>query len=259
MNQDLERELVQIESLLRRAASSFPYPATPNLAAQVRARLDERSSIPNRLPAWPGGWRQRPAFAAWLLAAAVVALVAALSVPASRSALADFFHLSHVRIERGPAGSPTPPPLAPGNFARPSSVEEARRISDFPVRFPTVNGKTLDPDAAYLQGESYGMPVAIFVYEKAGYDLYETRQGYIDKVIHGSAAVHQISFSGHGAYWVEQGGHIARFLDSSGRVVIETQRSVDRATLIWEQDGITYRLESSLPQAETVAVAESLR
>ena len=260
MNQELDRELLQVESLLRRTASSFPYPATPSLAAGVQARLSGPRAMRERLPRWPSGRWQRPAFAATaLLAAAVVALAAALVVPASRSALADFFGLSHVRIERAPAGSSTPPPLAPDSFARPSSVEEARGIVDFPVRLPTAGGKTLSPDAVYLQGEEFRAPIAIFVYGKAGYDLYETRDAYISKLIHGQAPVQQISFSGHDAYWVEQGGHIVQFLDPEGRVVIETRRTVDRATLIWEEDGITYRIESSLSQAETVAVAESLR
>ena len=258
MNQELELELAQIEALLHRAADNFPYPPTPQLAARVRAQLDERRSMADRLPL-VGGWRRPLGAVAALMVAAMVALGAAVAIPQSRSALADFFRLSHVRIEREPAGSPTPPALAPGNFARPGSVAEARRISDFPVRLPASDGKPVQPDAVYIQGESYGAPVAIFVYKKAGYDLYETRQGYIDKIIHGSAPVHQISFAGHDAYWVEQGGHIAQFLDSSGRVVIETRRTVDRATLVWEENGVTYRLESSLPQADTVAVAESLQ
>ncbi len=252
MNQELDRELMQVESLLRRAAADFPYPPTPDIASGVRARLNEPR--PSRWPQLSGLW-QRPAFAAGgLVAAVVIALGAAISIPTSRSALADFFGLSHVSFLRDDGASPTPPVLAPSNFARPSSVEEVRGIVDFPVRLPAD-----EPDAVYIQGEEFDAPIAIFVYSDAGYDLYETRGSYSQKLIHSELQSHLISFSGHDAYWVEQGGHVVQSLDSEGRVVIESRRTVDRATLIWEEGGITYRIESSLPQAETVAVAESLR
>ena len=256
MNQQLDGELMQIESLLRRAASSLPYPPTPDLTTRVRARLDERPTIADRLPRF-SGWRWPASAVAALAVVAAVAVGAALSLPASRSALADFFHLSHVRIERAPAGSPTPPPLAPGNFARPSSVAFVERVADFPILLPTSDEQRILPDAVYVQGESSRLPTGIFVYRD--YDLYETRLSYFAKAVPDPSLIHNISFDGQAAYWIDQGGHIAQFLDSSGRVVIETRRTVDRATLIWEENGITYRLESSLPQAQTVAVAQSLR
>ncbi len=269
MNEQLDSELMQVESLLRRTASNLSYPPTPDLASSVRVRLNEgsrteamtwrpfgklRAGSEGRL--YQGFWR-RPAFAAsGLLAALVIVLGAAIAVPTSRSALADFFGLSHVRIERDDGTSPTPSVLAPGNFARPSTLDEVRGIVDFPLRLPTEDGRTLLPDAVYIQGEAFNAPIAIFVY--SDYDIYETRGAYIQKLI-GGADVEKLSFDGHDAYWVEQGGHIVQSLDSDGRVVIETRRTVDRATLIWEEGGITYRIESSLPQAETVAVAQSLR
>jgi hypothetical protein len=193
------------------------------------------------------------------LVAAVLALLAAIAVPSSRSALADFFHLSHVRIEHEQGGSPTPPVLAPSSFARPSSLDEARRAVTFPILLPTRDGKILEPDAVYLQAEEFNATIAIFVFQKASYDVYETRDAYIEKLVHGQDPVDQISFGGHDAYWIEAGGHIVQSLDAEGRVLVETRRTVDRGTLIWEQDGVTYRIESSLSQAQTVAVAESLR
>jgi hypothetical protein len=254
MSDEQDRDLIRVEALLEQSAAHFPYPATPPLAGAVLARVREQ-----RAPVAPFGGLMRLATAGAALAAiAVVALVAAVSIPASRSALADFFHLSRVRIERKAVTS-TPPALAPGSFARPVSLEELRDTAGFPLLLPRVDGKMLEPDAVYLQGEEFDAPIAILSYETAGYDLYETRMGYINKIITGPEPVQEISFSGHPAYWVEQGGHIVQFLDPAGRVVVQTERSVDRATLVWEEDGITYRIESSLSQAETVAVAESLR
>jgi hypothetical protein len=256
MNQAPERDLLVIESLLRRAADDFQYPPTPDVAAGVRARLNERPSLTGRLgPWWP---RQAYGVAAAALAAAVVALTAAVAVPGSRSAIADFFHLSHVRIERDQGGSRTPPALSPESFARPTTVGEVRGIVDFPIKLPAAGGRVSRPDATYIQGEQYDAPIAIFVYEQAGYDIYESHDAYINKIIHSATPSRLVSFDGHYAYWVEGGGHVVESLDAEGRVVIETRRTVERATLIWEENGITYRIESSLPQAQTIAVAESL-
>ena len=111
------------------------------------------------------------------------------------------------------------------------------------------------PKAAYIQAEQF-TPYAIFVYDD--YDIYQTRDANIQKLVNGGAPVTRFEFDGHVAYWVEEGGHIAQSLDAEGRVVVDSRRTVERATLVWEQDGITYRIESDLTQDETVAVAQSL-
>jgi hypothetical protein len=180
-----------------------------------------------------------------------------LAVPASRTAVADFFGLDNISFfeddaAQAPGTSPTPPVLSPDSFARPSSVEELRALMDFLVVLP--DGR--EPDEVYVQGAEFDLPYAIFVYED--FDLYETRDANIQKIV-GQDDVTEFSFDGHRAYWVEAGGHVVETLDDQGRVVIETRRSVERGTLVWQADGVTYRIESDLSQEETVGVAQSLR
>jgi hypothetical protein len=260
MSVELDHELFAMETLLRRAAGTLSYPPTPAISAAVRARLQERRSLAERTKSGLVALWVRPV-ARQVLALLFIAAVlvgAALAVPRSRSALADFFHLSHVQVEREPTSGPTPPVLSPETFASPSTIDEAQQAIDFPLRLPSSAGLQLLPDAVYLQGEGSGMPTVIFVYEDRGYDLYETRLSYFGKGVD-PALVHNIEFGGQPAYWIDQGGHIASFLDEQGRVVVESRRSVDRATLLWERDGITYRLETSLSQEDAMRVAESLR
>jgi hypothetical protein len=255
-------ELTGIEALLRRSAAAFRYPPTPAIAAVVAARLREAGAA-------PGGsffgtaarlWSRRlPRAALALAAAAAVAIIVSIAVPQSRSALADFFRLSHVRVEREPAVGPTPPALSPESFARPATLADARAAVDFPVRSPVEDGETLEPDAVYLQGESSTAPVVIFVFEDDEFDLYQTRAGIFGKGGPDPSLIHEIEFGGHPALWIDEGGHIATFLDELGRVVVETRRTVDRATLLWEEEGITYRLETPLSQEEAIRIAESLR
>lgn len=255
MSAELPDDIVGVDAALRLASRTFAYPPTPNIAAGVSARLRETSRR-RALPDF-GSLLAQPAarFAAAAAAAAVIALGAALAVPTSRGALADFFGLSHVKVSVGPAEGPTPPVLAPESFARPSSLIDAQTAVEFPLRFPAQDGDRLQPDAVYIQGETWDMPIIIFVYED--YDLYQTQLGYFGKGLPANS-FEEISFAGLDALWIYQGGHIAEFLDAQGRTVVESRRSVDRATLLWEENGITYRLETSLDQQAAIAVAESL-
>jgi len=248
------QDIMQIEAMLGRAARAVSYPPTPALTSRVRARI-EREPAPRRLAL--------PALGVRLAASAAAALLlvagAALAVPQSREALADLFGFGHVQVEVGPVLGPPPPTLSPESFARPAGVVEAARLVDFPLRFATLDGQRLDPDAVYLLGEEAALPVVIFVYEEEGFDLYQTRQAFFGKGVPDPDLIHEISFDGHPALWIDEGGHIASFLDAQGRLIVESRRTVERATLLWEQGGVTYRLETSLSQAEAIAAAEALR
>lgn len=255
-----DRDVSDMDVLLRSAADALVYPATPPIAAAVESRLRQR----RRWTAGPllgavADWWPRPLvrFAAAIAVIAAIAAGGALAVPQSRSALADFFHLSHVRVEREPTSGPTPPVVSTDSFARPSTAEAAQQLADFPLRFPTVDGDRRTPGAVYIQGENSNLPTVIFTYED--YDLYQTRLGYFNKGGPDPSLIHDIEFDGQPAYWIDEGGHIASFLDEQGRVVVESRRTVDRATLLWEADGITYRLETGLSQEDAIRVAQSLR
>lgn len=255
MSTEFDRDLAPIDSLLRRAADAFAYPPTPPVLQGVRAAMAR--PVPLAKPGrWiPGGLSFRPALAA--LAVIAVAIGALLAVPASRSAVADLFDIGNVRVEDGPTTQPTAPVLATNSFARPSSLAEALGVVDFPLRLPTMDGQRLDPEAVYLQGEESGLPVVIAVYNDAGLDLYQTRLGTFGKG-NGEDGFVETSFDGHSALWIEAGGHIAQFYDAQGRLVIESRRSVDWGTLLWAEDGITYRLETDLSMEDAITVAQSL-
>lgn len=261
MNDRSVAEMNELEALLRRTARDIEFPATPSIAAAVVARIREPApSIIESLSAALAAWWARPVARAAFAALGVIALVigAALAVPQSRSALAELFGLSNVRIEVGPTLGPPPPVLSPESFARPATLTEAREAVAFPLRLPVRDGLQLQPDAVYLEGEDRNAPVVILVYEAEEFDLYESMLGFFGK---GGPPepFHRIEFDGHEAIWIEQGGHIASFLDDQGRVVVETRRSVERATLLWAVDGTTYRLETSLSQEDAVRVAQSLQ
>jgi len=249
-------EFNDVDALLRASARSMRYPRTPNVGDRVgRLLAAEETSA--------AGWELSRLSALRIAAAAALAILLVVAVtlltPQSREALADFFGLSRVDVEVGPVLGPRPPILHPDNFAAAATLAEAREVANFDLKLPAEDGQPLLPDVVYVEGGSRRAPAVIFVYEDEGFDLYQTRQAYFGKGSPGVASFHETQVGGVPALWFEEGGHIARTLDEQGRVVIESERTVERATLVWEDDGITYRLETSLPDEDAIAVAESLQ
>src|SRR5437763_10816018 len=132
------------ERLLERAAASMTYPATP----QLRTRVVSAISAPAARRATPE--LRRPLVLAFAAAAAIVVAVV-LGVPASRTAVAKFFHIQGSKIERlptpGPGVTPTPFPTPAGleSEARRVSFDDAARI----VRFRPLLPAEGDPEATY--------------------------------------------------------------------------------------------------------------
>lgn len=260
MSDELAPDISEMDALLRRASRAFAYPQTPAMVVAVTARLREPGpSVLGVLAEIVRGWWRRPLprIAVAVVITALVVLGAALAVPQSRTALADFFGLSNVRVDEEPSVGQLPPVLSPGSFAAPVLLADAQDAVDFPLRFPTSDGARLEPNAVYLQGENTSAPAVIFVYEE--FDLYQTRAGFFGKGGPDLSLIHEIEFGGQPALWIDEGGHIASFLDEQGRLVVESRRTVERATLLWERDGVTYRLETALSQEEAIRAAELLR
>ena len=68
----------------------------------------------------------------------------------------------------------------------------------------------------------------------------------------------ETTVDGERALWV-RGPHLLQFREKNGNVDYDTRRLVNGNVLIWQEDTLTYRLETDLPLEEAVRVAESLR
>jgi hypothetical protein len=66
-----------------------------------------------------------------------------------------------------------------------------------------------------------------------------------------------VSVSGAPGYWIEGGEHFFFYRDADGEVVDDTLRLVGTA-LVWEQDGLTLRVEGAPNLAAALRIAESL-
>ncbi|MFE9692150.1 hypothetical protein [Micromonospora sp. NPDC005806] len=236
---DLERELHDLSAWLET-------PEAPDVTARVRARL-----------AAPAPRRRRWRY--WLAAAVAALLVAAL--PPGRAAVADavtgLLRFAGVVIGASPVPvSPTGTP-SPLPSQRPVALDEAQRLVRFPIRVPAKLGPpervlVADPDGTGTYR------VATLLYRGGALRL-DAFDGQLDVVFQKQASgpgVELVQVDGDFAVWVD-GPHPVAYVDRTGTVRVETAR-LAASTLIWQESGVSYRLEGNLTRDEAVAVAGSL-
>jgi hypothetical protein len=271
-----------LEERLRDIASQFHYPSTPDVTKAVAKRLENGSR--------PQVWLRSVRVIVTLL---VLFLVVLFAVPGVRAEIVRFFQVGVVRIFPAnetqtavpafPQVPRTATPLAvspstatPQTSSTPSAtstklsanitlsdlagettLEAAQTSLPFQVRLPSYPASLGAPERVYLQADG---PMVILVWtdltdsQKALLSLYEIGPGSVFIRKFESHVIQETQVNGQYAVWVE-GPYLVQLTDGS-----YTQRTlVPGNTLIWEENGITYRLESDLGLEEAIKIAESLR
>lgn len=251
----------RFEAQVRALARALPYPPTPDVARAVRTQL-ARTPAP-----------AQPRRLAWVII--LVALLASLlAVPQVRAALIEFFQIGGVRIYLAPTptGTPTPTnrPSGPTLTPRPTStflmslldlsgettLEAAQDQAGFSLVWPPDYGP---PDRVFYQVIDHG-PLVILVWldpdnpERVRLSLHQMRCAMcVEK--YQPTRIETTSVNGHTALWAE-GPYLIRI---TSRGDFDFRRLIDGHVLIWDADGVTYRLETDLTMDEAVTLAESLK
>ncbi|CAN5719146.1 hypothetical protein BH20ACT23_BH20ACT23_30950 [soil metagenome] len=249
----------ELERSLTEVGRRIEWPDGADLTRSVRAAIDE----PGHRRATP--WRTL-AYAAMF--AALVATVSLLSFPGVRTAVADFLGIGGVRIDtRGPA----PTPAAELDLGEGVSLTQARDGVSFEVRLPDALGP---PDSVWLDMGVTGGQVAL-AYEATadlpaapGTNLGALITQFPDAEVE-AAALKKVTGSQSGTtfepvvvgdeqgFWVSGKPHVIAYLEPDGDVRNETVRLAGNV-LLWESDGVTFRIESRLSKTEALRIAESL-
>lgn len=229
-----------LESALRSLGARLDVPDPPDVTATVLARLDQ--------PA-PSRTGRRLVAAA---AAALVALATAMVVsPAVRATVFDFLRIGGVEIHENQPAPVTPsldPPL-PGE--RDVTLAEARAAVDFPLRLPADLGP---PGAVRLID---GDRVVGMAFGNVRIDQFDGGLDPMFTKFASAADIHHVTVGGAPAIWVDR-PHPVLYTDRDGNQRDESARLAG-STLIWERDGVTYRVEGDLTEQEAIKIAESLR
>lgn len=220
----------ELERDLRALAAAVELPAERDLWPGIEARLVRRP----RRRRWPA--------AAIVLATAVVAVGVAFAVPPARSAILRFLGLegvSIVRVEKLPAVQANPAVVG-----APTTLRTAAKVLGFEPLLPdiaTPDSVLLDPSRVAVL-VVYGRPLRL--------RLEETRVGVFRKVVGFSQHLDRVDVNGDPGVWLS-GDHV--FAD------FFSQPRLSANALLWEHDGITYRLEGRITSDQALRIARSVR
>ena len=255
------------EARLQQTADEFPYPPTPDVAGEVRRRLQEMRARP------PVHRRQL----AWGVVIALVILAGLMAVPAVRAAVFEILRIGAVHIVPAtstptapvltPTGARPAVPLSPSptpvssvlDLAGETTLAEARAKVSFPIRLPTTPSDLGMPEHVFLQ--DLNGPVIVLVWmdrtqpERVRMSLHELGPDTFAQKIQ-PPVVQETTVNGQRAVWTE-GPYLLQFLRGRQRVY-DAQRLIKGHTLVWTQGNITYRLEIDSSVSEAARIAESL-
>jgi hypothetical protein len=258
-DRDLERTLSDIGTRLDGPKRDM-WPA-------VRARIAERSAR----PWWSRTGLDRRTFAPIAATLSVMLVVAFLLTPSFANALGHLLNIPGVQIFQI-STTPTPMPTT-GAYAsfpgqRVASLAEATRLAGFSVREPAALGA---PDEIYVETSPVratlvyrarqGLPVTALPGVSA---LVVEFKGSLDAPILGKAigpgtTLEAVPLSnGTAAYWLAGQPHQFFYRDATGATQPDTLRLAGN-TLLWDEGGVTYRLEAQVSREEAVRIASSFR
>ena len=256
---------LELERALRDLGPRYPYPPTPNLATMVRSRIVARPIATVRPVAL---WRDPRRLA--LVAAVLLALAgaAALINPATRDAIAHFFHVRGVIVTRGPSPLPSVSPVTPLDLGRLTTLDQAQRAVGFTIVLPPALGAA---DAVYVASGPPGGEVALAYKPRPGVPVVretglgvlvtefrgDLAEGYITKEVGPGTTVEETSVNGDPGWWIAGQPHIIVIQTGPGESSPETLRLASN-TLVWEHGVVTYRIESGLSKAEAMRLAAGL-
>jgi hypothetical protein len=246
----------RLEARLAELGAEIAFPATPPLAALVTARL-----------AQPGRrfGLTRPVGRGLALALIATLLLAGIAV-------AFGIGLGGLRLVFGPASfSPVPSLVVGPGFGIPTSLDAARAQVTFDLRVPALP-ELGEPDLVYLAEPPAGGAVTLLYAERPGFPadpasgigLIVTQfradigPDVFEKLINSGVSVLPARVHDQAAWWVAGGDHFFFYRDARG-VQVESTLRLASPTLIWEEGGVTHRVEGALSLAEATRVAESLR
>ena len=261
----------ELDATLADLGERLAYPRPTRLADAVSARLRE----PRAGRWWDALRSPRYAFAPVFATLAVFALVIVLAVPGARAAASDFLHAWGIDIFRVPAiATPAASPSPRSGLGVLTTLAEARIRAGFPVRVPS-DPRLGTPDEVYRDGTdaSARQRISLVYTQRAGIPISHEPgvsvlvvefRGTVDENLTGGKGVgpdtkiESLAVNGGHGLWLEGAPHLFFYRDPSGIIQTETLRLAGN-TLIWEQDGVTFRLEAQVSREDALRIAASFR
>lgn len=198
----------------------------------------------------------------WAVAAVALAVVlVVMAIPAGRGVIADLLGVVGIEVEWTDSLPPTGA-FDEFGFGPAVSLEEVGISILVPGSDPPGQPDRVyvdDGRVATVWGVSAELP-AIVGSEIGLLHLQFTAtldEALLTKRVAQESDIRGVTVRGRFGIWIEDGPHVVTYLDSDGLERTETTRLAGNV-LMWEEDGVTHRIESSLSLEDTLAIAETL-
>ncbi len=260
-----------LERALTALGRDTHFPPAPDLAASVRRRLREPAE---QRRWWHLPLARQPLIAALLLTLALLAGLAAL-LPDVRTAIAHWFTIPGVRLVivdddvATPAisGDPLGATLLLGERR---TLAEAQARVPFRLRLPTSSAFGV-PDEVYLRPIAGGQLVTFLYHAQEGLPAAaETGVGALLMQFENSNPIDALAkgIPPHITLkWPMVGGGPGLWLEGSSYLMVDPGASLgfgdggarhSANVLFWQENGVTFRLETALNQEDAIRLAESV-
>ena len=246
-----------IEQALIELANHIDWPEPADQALDLRSRLEAS-------PRMRTGHRWIP------VTALILILVASLLLfsPTAREAVADLLGVAGIEIRFDP--DPAEVAGREMNLGEPVSLEEAAEAVDFELSVPEDLGP---PDAVFLSDRPSSGRISMVwesdetlpasgdtgigvVYSQFALELAE--EADFVKSVMPDTSVRAVEIGRAIGLWIEGAPHVISYEDGAGNRVEEETRLAGNV-LMWERDGVTHRLETTVGLVPTLALADSLQ
>lgn len=237
-----------LEPALRGLGARVAYPEPPDLTTAVAWRIASLDATADARR--PRRWR-RVAVAAVAFVVVGVAIVG--FSPRARSAVADVFDVAGIDIRYGVFDDA--PPLGENlRLGTPVDLARAQAGVDFPIRVPNALD---EPPAVYLRKKMVSL-----VYDDVLVTEFAAAVGdefVVKKLPTGTSTAQPTVVPDVTGFWFAGAPHALLYNDDdTGVNRIETLRLATN-TLVWAEDGVTYRVEGDIPLSRALRIARSLR
>jgi hypothetical protein len=267
----LQRDpFADLERALREIAPQAAFPPTPDLAGSIRARIAAEPAPSRPAQPWTALFRPRRLAIAFLVlllvAAAALTLSPGLRISVAKRLGVHSIEIIFVEETPTPAATPVGTTLLLGEQV---TLAEAQARAGYPIQIPAELGP---PDEVYLRQLSAGPMVTLLYRPRPGLpEASETGVGALLMQFPASAGIDQIAkrvtmgsgsmigarINGVSGFWVTGSSELVIAQDPTAGFSESISRpSAD--VLIWEQNGMVYRLELATPLQDAITIAESL-
>jgi hypothetical protein len=247
--------LTDLDVALDRLGRTIEWPETPELAAAVRARLAPRRRI-----------LERPVVVVAVAVAAIAAAGVLAASESARSALLELLHIPGVEISYAEELPAVRFRLGEDTLGRRVSLTGAEELTPFELLVPTLDGLD-EPDRVYYRESPPGDMVTL-VYEVDGGNArlllsqwYGSTAPFFYKVLTGDTPARRVGVGAVPGLWISGGLHVVATFSYRSPDGEYRQESPALAgnVLLWEDLGVSYRLEADVPLREALKIARSLR